>query len=94
MSIVLNVEQKCDLDWMYLVYTWDTKDGFPADVFGTISNRIVNTTAPQLRDMGLAKENPLEKGRFYITQAGADYLRKDTKITTPFDMLDESEKAK
>lgn len=84
MSIVLSVEQKADLDWLYLVYTWEERDDTP-DLFGSISNKLVATTAPQLQNMGLVSENPFEKGRYYITQAGADYLRKDVKITTPFD---------
>jgi helix-turn-helix protein len=94
MSIVLDVEQRTDLDWMYLVYTWDTKDGVPDDVFGTLSNPFVATTAPELQALGLVSENPLEKGRYYITQSGADYLRKDARIATPFDAMGESEKAK
>jgi hypothetical protein len=83
-EIVLNTEQKADLDWLYLVYTWDIRDNDPPDMFGSVANVHVATTAPELQKMGLVSENPLEKGRYYINQIGADYLGKGS-IVTPFD---------
>lgn len=85
--IVLTEKELEELSWLFDVHGWDIKAG--ARVWGAMDIIETLETMPTLISLGFVIQNPLDQRRFYITQKGADYLREDTCICTPFDTPDE-----
>lgn len=87
MTIVLTERELKELSWLFDVHGWDVKAG--ARVWGAMDIIETLETMPVLVSFGLVVQNPRDERRFYITQKGADYLRENTCICTPFDTPDE-----
>lgn len=85
MDVVLQQSQIFDLEALFNRYRKDKFADERATNWGSLV--CVFPDALSMCDLGLVRVNQSNPERLYITQAGADYLHKNTEIITPFDEL-------
>jgi hypothetical protein len=84
MTIVLSERELYALEFLYVMYERDSNNHASNSYWGGCLQH--EDAMKSLKEMGLVFGNPENEWFSVITQKGADYLRVDVKIVTPFDI--------